>query len=64
MILTAGDKVGLLEAGLETRLNGDDVLHVRHAVMAANGVRPVLAGHGMVTVQVHHVQVALRAADG
>ncbi len=31
--------------------------------MAANGVRPMLASHGVVAVRVHHVQTALRAMD-
>ncbi len=31
--------------------------------MAANGVWPVLAGHGVVVVWVHHVQTTLRATD-
>jgi hypothetical protein len=37
-ILVASDYAGLLEVGLETRFIGDDVLHVRHAVVVANGV--------------------------
>ncbi len=53
--LPADNEAGLLEAGLETHLIGNDVLHVRHAVVAANGVRPLLASHGMVAVRVHHV---------
>ncbi len=54
-ILAACDEVGLLEARLETRLIGDDVLREQHAVVAANGVRPMFAGHGVVVVRVHHV---------
>ncbi len=41
--------------GLEIRFIGDDVLHVLHAVVAANGVWPVLVTHGVVAIQVHHV---------
>ncbi len=62
-ILAVGDQAGLLEAGLETRLIGDDVLHVRHVVVVANDVRPMPAGHGVVAVRVHHVQTALRATN-
>jgi hypothetical protein len=32
--------------------------------VAANGVRPVLAGHGVVVVRVQHVETALWVADG
>ncbi len=46
-----------------TCLIGNDVLHVQHAVVAVNGVRPVLAGHGVVAVRVHYVQTALRATN-
>jgi hypothetical protein len=63
MILAAGDQVGLLEEGLETRFIGDDVLHVRHAVVATNGMRPVPASHNMVIIWVHHVQTTLQATD-
>ncbi len=63
-ILAAGDPASLLEAGLETHLIGNDVLHVRHAVVAANDAWPMLASHGVVAVWVHHVQTALRTTDG
>jgi hypothetical protein len=62
-ILMADDQAGLLEAEFQTHLIGDDVLHLWHAVMATNGVWLVPAGHGVVTVRVHHVQTALRAVD-
>jgi hypothetical protein len=63
MILVAGNQASLLEARLETRLIGDDVLHVRHAVVVMNGVQPMPTSHGVVIVRVHHVQIALRAGD-
>jgi hypothetical protein len=62
-ILATGDKANLFEAGLKTRIIGDDVIHVRHVVVATNGVRPVLASHGVVVIRVHHVKTALRATD-
>ncbi len=54
----------ITEARLETHLIRDDVLHIRHAIVATNGVRPALASHGVVTVWVHHVQTTLWATDG
>jgi hypothetical protein len=47
-ILAADDQAGLLKVGLETRLIGDDVLHVLHFIVATNGVRLVPAGHNVV----------------
>jgi hypothetical protein len=37
-ILATGDQAGLFEVRLETSLIGDDVLHIRHAVVVMNGV--------------------------
>jgi hypothetical protein len=47
-----GDQTDFFEARLETRLIGDDVLHIRHAIVTMNDVWPMSAGHDMVAARV------------